>query len=157
MTRAKVIFLCTGNSARSQMAEGFLRAYAGSLFDVYSAGIQPKGSILPDVYTVMKERGLTLEGQFSKGVDAFLEQADFSHVITVCSDAQENCPAVLLGIGKHEHWSFDDPAGFEGSPGARLTFVRGIRDQIDRRIREWLIGQKITPQPLPGGDGNPAS
>jgi arsenate reductase (thioredoxin) len=153
MDNPKVLFLCTGNSARSQMAEAFLRAYAGTLFDVYSAGTEPKGSILPEVYTVMKELGLAMEGQFSKGVAEYLGKVHFAHVITVCADAEENCPVVFLNMGKHDHWSFDDPAKFEGEPAARLDFIRTVRDKIDRRIREWLTAQQITPQPIPRATG----
>jgi arsenate reductase len=141
MTRPKVLFLCTGNSARSQMAEAFLRAYAGGQYEVYSAGIEPKGYILPDVLTAMKERGLDLRGRHSKGVEEYLGKAHFAHVITVCGDAEENCPAVFLNMGRHEHWPFDDPAKFEGSDDERLQRVREVRDQIDQRVLQWLEEQ----------------
>jgi len=141
--KQKVLFLCTGNSARSQMAEAFLRAYAGDHFDIYSAGIEPKGYILPEVLTVMKERGLDLHGQNSKSVKEYLGRAHFSYVITVCADAEKNCPTVFLNMGVHEHWPFDDPAKFEGSESDRLAFVRDLRDQIDQRIQSWLETQNI--------------
>jgi arsenate reductase len=141
MTRPKVLFLCTGNSARSQMAEAFLRLYAGDQYDAYSAGIEPKGHILPDVLMVMKERGLALSNQRSKGVEEYLGKVHFAYVITVCADAEENCPAVFLNMGKHEHWPFDDPAKFEGSDDERLRRVRGVRDQIDQRVLQWLEEQ----------------
>ncbi len=155
MSKLKVLFLCTGNSARSQMAEAFLRAYAGGHFDVHSAGLEPKGQILPEVLEVMKERGLTLEGQHSKGVEEYLGKTHFAHVITVCGDAEENCPVVFLNMGRHEHWPFDDPAKFKGTEAQRLEFARMVRDQIDRRVHEWLAEQKIEPASLlKKADGN---
>ena len=143
MEKSKVLFLCTGNSARSQMAEAFLRAYAGERFEVHSAGVEPKGYILPEVLLVMKERGLDLEGQPSKSVKVYLGKQHFASVITVCAEAEKNCPTTFLGMGQHEHWPFDDPAKFQGSDAERLEFVRGLRDQIDQRIRQWLETQNI--------------
>lgn len=141
MNKPKVLFLCTGNSARSQMAEAFLRSYAGDRFEVYSAGLEPKGFILPEVLEVMKERGLDMAGQTSKSVNEYLGKTIFAHTITVCGDAEENCPAIFLNMGKHEHWPFDDPAKFAGSDAERLNFTRRVRDQIASRIREWLESQ----------------
>jgi arsenate reductase len=143
MGNPKVLFLCTGNSARSQMAEAFLRAYAGDLFDAFSAGLEPKGFILPEVRVVMKERGLDLAGQNSKGVREYLGKTVFAHTITVCSDAEENCPAIFLNMGKHEHWPFDDPAKFDGSDAEKLDFTRRVRDRISERILQWLDAQNI--------------
>jgi arsenate reductase len=148
MNKPKVLFLCTGNSARSQMAEAFLRAYAGDRFEVHSAGLEPKGYILPEVLTVMQERGLDMKGQTSKGVEEYLGKTVFAHTITVCGGAEENCPAVFLNMGKHEHWPFDDPAGFEGSDAERLDFTRAVRDQMDQRIRHWLADMNIQPAAL---------
>ena len=101
MHNPRVLFLCTGNSARSQMAEAFLRAYAGEHLEIYSAGLEPKGFILPEVLTAMKERGLEMAGQTSKGVEEYLGKTVFAHTITVCGDAEENCPAIFLSMGKH--------------------------------------------------------
>jgi arsenate reductase (thioredoxin) len=145
MPRPKVLFLCTGNSARSQMAEAFLRAFAGDRFEVHSAGIEPKGHILPDVLTIMNERGLNLNNQRPKGVKEYLGKMRFAYVITVCADAEENCPAVFLNMGKHEHWPFDDPAKFEGSDEQRLQRTRDVRDQIERRVYQWLDEQDFIP------------
>lgn len=145
MNKARVLFLCTGNSARSQMAEAFLRVYAGDHFEIYSAGLEPKGLILPDVLTVMKERGLNMAGQSSKSVQEYLGKMIFAHTITVCGDAEENCPAIFLSMGRHEHWPFEDPAKFRGSDSERLEAVRVIRDQIDQRIIQWLQEQNIQP------------
>lgn len=146
MKKPKVLFLCTGNSARSQMAEAFLRAYAGDHFDVYSAGLEPKGRILPDVLLVMKEIGLDMAGQTSKGVEEYLGKAVFAHTVTVCGDAEENCPAIFLSMGKHEHWPFDDPARMQGDDAERLEAVRAVRDGISARVIQWLEEQDIQPK-----------
>ncbi len=146
MYKPRVLFLCTGNSARSQMAEAFLRTYAGDYFEVYSAGLQPTGYILPEALQVMQERGIDTSGQRSKGVSEYLGKVHFSHVITVCGDAEEKCPTVFLNMGIHEHWPFDDPAKFEGSDSERLEFTRRVRDQIDGRIKKWVKSQNIVPQ-----------
>ena len=146
MYKPRVLFICTGNSARSQMAEAFLKAHAGDHFEVHSAGIEPKGYILPEVWTVMKERGLDLDGQTSKDVSVYLGKVHFSHVITVCGDAEEKCPTVFLNMGIHEHWPFDDPAKLEGSDSERLQFTRRVRDQIDARVKKWVKSQNILPQ-----------
>lgn len=145
MPKPRVLFLCTGNSARSQMAEAFLKSYAGEHFEVHSAGLEPKGHILPEVLTVMKERGLDMAGQTSKGVEEYLGKTVFAHTITVCGDAEENCPAIFLSMGTHEHWPFDDPAKFQGSDAEKLAFTRKVRDQIEERIRRWLEAQDIDP------------
>jgi len=141
MNKPRVLFLCTGNSARSQMAEALLRSYAGDRFEVHSAGVEPRGHILPEILTVMNEIGVDMSGQKSKGVSEYLGKVHFAHVITVCGDAEKNCPAIFLNMGNHEHWPFDDPAKFEGSDSERLNFTRGVRDQIASRIREWLKTQ----------------
>lgn len=146
MNKPKVLFLCTGNSARSQMAEAFLRAYAGDRFDVYSAGLEPKGHILPDVLLVMKEIGLDMSGQISKGVEEYLGKTVFAHTVTVCGDAEENCPAVFLNMGKHEHWPFEDPARMQGDDAERLEAVRAVRDGISARVIRWLEEQDIQPK-----------
>jgi arsenate reductase len=143
VNKPRVLFLCTGNSARSQMAEAFLRAHAGEHFEVHSAGLEPKGYILPDVLAVMKERGIDMAGQTSKGVKEYLGKTVFAHTITVCGDAEENCPAIFLNMGKHEHWPFDDPAKFEGSNAERLEFTRKVRDQIEQQIRQWIADKNI--------------
>ncbi|CAG1009670.1 arsenate reductase [Anaerolineales bacterium] len=146
MNKPKVIFLCTGNSARSQMAEGLLRAMAGDQFEVFSAGTNPKGSILPEVEQVMGEVGIDISNQWSKSVTEYLGKVNFGYVITVCADAEENCPAVFLSMGSHEHWPFfDDPAKFSGDEKSRLESTRRVRDQIEARLRLWLNEQNITP------------
>ena len=146
MNKPKVIFLCTGNSARSQMAEGLLRALAGEHFEVFSAGTEPKGRILPEVQDVMREVGINMAGQFSKSVMEYLGRAVFAHVVTVCADAEENCPAVFLNMGTHDYWPFDDPAKFVGDDEQRLVHTRRVRDQIEERLRLWLTEQGIAPK-----------
>lgn len=146
MNKSKVVFLCTGNSARSQMAEGLLRALAGEQFEVFSAGTEPKGRILPQVQEVMREVGIDTSLQWSKSVMEYMGKVNFAHVITVCADAEENCPAVFLNMGTHDHWPFDDPAKFGGDEEQRLISTRRVRDQIEDRLRLWLGGQAITPK-----------
>jgi arsenate reductase (thioredoxin) len=125
------------------MAEGLLRAMAGEHFYIFSAGTEPKGSILPEVKEVMREVGIDISSQWSKSVMEYMGKVNFGYVITVCSDAEENCPAVFLNMGTHEHWPFDDPAKFDKEQ--RLASTRRVRDQIEERLRLWLTEQNITP------------
>lgn len=136
MNKSKVLFLCTGNSARSQMAEGLLRHLAGGQFEVFSAGTEPKGSILPEVQEVMREAGIDISNQYPKSVTEYLGKTLFAHVITVCADAEEKCPAVFLNMGTHEHWPFDDPAKVDEE--RRLELTRSLLSQIEQRLRLWL-------------------
>ena len=141
MIKAKVLFLCTGNSARSQMAEAFLRKYGGDEFEAYSAGLEPKG-ITPYTERVMKEIGISLSGQRSKHVEEYMGKVHFGHLIIVCDEAERNCPATFPGLGRRLHWSFEDPAAFVGSDDEKLAKFREVRDQIERRIKAWLAEQK---------------
>lgn len=141
MPKEKVLILCTGNSARSQIAEGLLRAMASDTFEVFSAGTEPKGKILDEVQAVMREIGIDISSQWSKSVTEYLGKAVFSHVITVCADAEDNCPAVFLNMGTHEHWPFDDPA--KANEEQRLDTTRRVRDEIRNRLRLWLTEQNI--------------
>jgi arsenate reductase len=134
--KPKVLFLCTGNSARSQMAEAFLRHYAGDRFEVHSAGMEPKG-INPYTVRVMEELGISLEGHRSKPLTEYVGKVDFDYLITVCSDADERCP-FFPGMGQRMHWGFEDPAALVGSEQETLTKFREVRDQIDVRIQGWL-------------------
>ena len=135
--RGRVLFLCTGNSARSQMAEALLRHYAAERFDVYSAGLEPKG-LNPFTVRVMEEIGISLTGQYSKDMREYMGKLHFGYLITVCANAEEKCPTTFPGVGQRMHWAFDDPAAVEGTDEVRLAKFREVRDQIDRRIREWL-------------------
>jgi arsenate reductase len=135
--KTRVLFLCTGNSARSQMAEAFLRHYAGDRFEAYSAGLEPKGMNSLTV-RVMEEIGLPLTGQYSKDVHEYMGKVHFGYLITVCANAEERCPTTFPGVGQRLHWAFDDPAAVEGTDEDKLAKFRQVRDQIDQRIREWL-------------------
>jgi arsenate reductase (thioredoxin) len=137
MEKQRVIFLCTGNSARSQMAEAFLRSYSGDRFEAYSAGLEPK-PMNPLTVRVMKEANIDVSGQRSKGVGEYLGKVKFQYLITVCDDAEKNCPTVWPGVNKRLHWSFEDPAKFEGTEEERLTKFREVRDLIDKKILSWL-------------------
>ncbi len=148
MSKPKFLFLCTGNSARSQMGEAFLRAYAGDHFDVYSAGLEPKGEILPVVRTVMAEIGLNMEGQYSKSVNEYLGKVTFAYTVTVCGGAEEKCPRVFLSMGKHLFWPFDDPAALTGAEEEVLPKVREIRDSMAEKIQSWLREQGLEPAKL---------
>ncbi len=143
--KPKFLFLCTGNSARSQMGEAFLRAYAGEHYDVFSAGLEPKGEILPIIQTVMSEVGISLEKQYSKSVNEYLGKMTFAYTVTVCGGAEEKCPRVFLSMGKHLFWPFEDPAALTGTEAEILAGARIIRDQMDRKIRDWLVEQGIAP------------
>ena len=143
MTR--VLVLCTHNSARSQMAEGWLRRHAGERFNVFSAGFEPKG-INPYTVRVMEERGFDLSNQRSKSVGEYLGRDYFIYAITVCDSAEQNCPKAFLNVFKFLHWSFEDPAAFEGSDEAKLGKFREVRDLIDTKIRAWLE-ELPTPEP----------
>lgn len=133
MTR--VLFLCTHNSARSQMAEGFLRAMAGDRFEAGSAGTE-KTSVNPLAIRVMAERGIDLGGHTSK-VHADVALPSWDYLITVCDDANERCPWVL-GSVKRLHWSFPDPSRATGTEEERLAVFRRVRDQIQERLTDWL-------------------
>lgn len=137
MSKAKVLFMCTGNSARSQIAEALLRKYAGDKYDVYSAGLEPKG-INPYTKQVMQEIGISLEGHYAKHFREYMGKLNFGYLITVCSDAEEKCPTTFPGISRRLHWSFEDPAAFVGSDEEKLQKFRDVRDQIDQQIKNWL-------------------
>lgn len=140
MNKIKVLFLCTGNSARSQMAEALLRKYAGNIYDVYSAGIEPK-AINPLTGEVMQEIGLSLQDQYAKPLSEYMGKLHFGYLITVCSDAEARCPSTFPDISNRLHWTFEDPAAYEGSEAERLQKFREVRDQIDKQIKQWLREQ----------------
>ena len=141
MSKIKVLFLCTGNSARSQMAEAFLKKYGGEQFEAYSAGLEPK-DIHPYTNRVMEEVGVSLSGQYSKHLKEYMGKVHFGYMITVCDEADKNCPTTFPGMGQRIHWSFEDPVAFEGTDEERLAKFREVRDRIERRIKEWLIEQR---------------
>lgn len=137
MNRQKILFLCTGNSARSQMAEALVRKYAGERFEAHSAGLEPKG-LNPLTVKVMEEIGIDVSSQTSKGLDMYFGKTDFHYLVTVCDDADQNCPTVWPGIHKRMHWSFQDPAAAAGSENEKLAKFREIRDLMDKKIKSWL-------------------
>jgi arsenate reductase (thioredoxin) len=142
MDKQRVLFLCTGNSARSQMAEAFLRKYAGERFEAHSAGLEPRG-INPLTVKVMEEAGFDMSGHRSKGVDDYLGKVHFQFLITLCDDAEKNCPTVWPGVNQRLHWSFEDPAKSEGTDEEKLAKFRQVRDLISARVKTWLIEQNI--------------
>jgi len=142
MDKTRVLFLCTGNSARSQMAEVFLRFYAWDRFEAHSAGLEPK-PINPLTLVVMEEIGFDLSEQRSKGVEVYLGKTHFEYLITVCDDADKNCPTVWPGVNQRLHWSFEDPAQFVGTEEQKLAKFRQIRDAIRERVKAWLTQQGI--------------
>ena len=144
---ARVLFLCTGNSARSQMAEGLLRYFAGKHFEVYSAGLEPK-AINPYAMRAMQEIGLDISGQKSKSVMEYLGRVHMGTVVTVCSNAEEKCPIFPFSTLRL-YWPFEDPAAFVGAEDETLHKFREIRDQISARIQLWLREQGLEPRDLP--------
>jgi len=134
--KAKVLFLCTGNSARSQMAEGYLRHVAGDEFEPLSAGIAPK-ALNPLAVEAMREIGIDISRQKSKDVRDFLGQA-IPYVITVCNNAREHCP-IFPRTYKFLHWGLDDPAAAPGTREEKLAVFRRVRDEITRRIDEEFV------------------
>lgn len=133
----RVLFLCTGNSARSQMAEAILRKKGGGFFEARSAGLEPK-SIHPLTVRVMEEAGYDLTGQYSKGINEYLGKEFFHFLITVCDQADKNCPSFWPGVQTRFHWSFADPAAAQGSEEERLAAFRQARDQIEAKVSAWL-------------------
>lgn len=140
--KIKTLFLCTGNSCRSQMAEAFLRKYGGEHFEAYSAGLEPQG-IHPYTERVMNEIGVSLEGQRSKDVTEYLGRVHFGYLITVCAHAEEKCPTAWPDVSRRFHWFFQDPAAVEGTEEEKLSAFRQVRDQIEQRIKTWLVGQGL--------------
>jgi arsenate reductase len=137
MTKARVLILCTGNSARSQIAEGLLRRDAGDRFEVFSAGVKPSG-VRPEAIAVMRELGIDLSGQRSKHVSEFSGQA-FDYVLTVCDNARENCP-IFPRTAVSIHHNFVDPAAVSGSEEERLPAFREVRDKIREYLRSFPQG-----------------
>jgi arsenate reductase (thioredoxin) len=135
VNKQRVLFLCTHNSARSQMAEGFLRTMAGDRFEVQSAGTE-RTAVHPLAIRAMAERGIDISGHRSKLYVGLMTEA-WDYVITVCDDANERCP-FLAGSVKRLHWSFEDPSRATGDEETRLAAFRLVRDEIEARLLEWL-------------------
>lgn len=135
VTRRRVLFLCTHNSARSQMAEGLLRALGGDRFEAASAGTQ-QTRVNPLAVRAMGELGIDIAGHESKTLDRFLDER-WDYVVTVCDSANEACP-VFPGAAHRVHWSFDDPSRAAGTETERLATFRRVRDEIATRLHGWL-------------------
>jgi len=135
--RETVLFLCTGNSARSQMAEALLRRHGGEHYDVFSAGLEPRG-VHPLTIRVLAEIGIDTSTLRSKSVDEFMGKMAIHHAIVVCSKAQQQCPRFYPFAMDSLYWPFEDPAAFIGSDEQTLDKFREVRDQIEVRILEWL-------------------
>ncbi len=135
MDKKKVLILCTGNSCRSQMAEGYFRFLAGDRFEIISAGLEPS-IVNPKAIQVMREDGVDISNHTSKDVNQFIGQK-FDYLITVCDNANEHCP-FFPGEAERIHWSFEDPAAATGTETEILSVFRKVRDQIKDRITSFL-------------------
>ncbi|MBA2633852.1 MAG: arsenate reductase ArsC [Chloroflexi bacterium] len=144
----RVIFVCTHNSARSQMAEGMLRAWAGDRFEAFSAGTEAT-RVRPEAIAVMAEIGIDISSHTSKTLEPFMGAA-FSWLITVCDQARESCPTIP-GVVQQAHWSIDDPSATTGDEDARLAAFREARDILRDRIHIFILaaGRTDLPQPEP--------
>jgi len=139
-----ILILCTGNSCRSQMAEGFLQSFDNNNFNVFSAGTNPASNVHPKAIAVMKELGIDLSNHYPKNVDKFLDK-EFDYVITVCDNAKETCPVFIGRVKQHLHIGFEDPAEAKGSEDEILLEFRRIREQIKQRFLQFYsqISNKI--------------
>ena len=148
METLRVLFVCTHNSARSQMAEGFLREYGGGRFEALSAGTQAT-AVRPEAIKAMAEVGIDISGHESKALDRFLGEP-FAWVITVCDQAREVCP-IFPGAEQTAHWGFDDPSEATGDEDQRMAVFRRVRDEIARRVRIFALaaGRNDVPEPEP--------
>jgi len=139
MKKQKVLFLCTQNSARSQIAEGLLGHLAGDRFEAYSAGLDPTDEIHPCAIEAMKEVGIDISGQSPKGLKEYMGKQSFNYLIIVCARAEERCPKTFPGVGTTFSWIFEDPRRDEDLPyDSMLERFRVVRDQIEIRMRAWL-------------------
>jgi arsenate reductase (thioredoxin) len=136
MEKRRVLFVCTHNSARSQMAEAMLNTWSGDRFEAFSAGTEATG-IKPETFRVMAEVGISLEGHRSKTIDEFRGQS-FDWFVTVCDEAQKNCP-VLPGARDVAHWSIEDPSAATGTPEERLEVFRTARDRLRDRLHAFML------------------
>ncbi len=146
MKKLRVLFLCTGNSARSQMAEAFLRKYGGDHFEVFSAGLEPV-DIHPMTIKVMNEIAISMDGYYSKPLTVFLGKQHFSYLITVCDNAEKKCP-IFPGMGTRLHWPFEDPAVYQGTEEEKINRFRNVRNNIESKVKEWLSEFEKSPAVL---------
>lgn len=138
--KPKVLFLCTGNSCRSQMGEGLLRSMAGTRFEVASAGMNPAPTVHPLAVRVMDEIGIDISGQTPKGIEAYLGMEWIQYLLIVCNKAHGTCPRIWPNLPDQNrlYWPFDDPAEAEGTEEERLAEFRRVRDEIRQTLAEWL-------------------
>ena len=137
--KKRILILCTGNSCRSQMAEGFLKSFDDNL-EVYSAGTKPAEKINPFAVKAMKEIGIDISNGIAENVDKYLHQS-FNYVITVCDNAKESCPVFLGKVGKQLHIGFEDPADAVGSEEEVMPVYRRVRDEIKKEFYEFYLNK----------------
>ena len=144
MHKPTILFLCSGNSCRSQMAEAFAKKYGGEEFDVHSAGLRPT-EIHPLTEEVLTEAGLDISGQFAKGVDYYLGKLMVNHLFIVCEKAAGSCPTVWPGASRMERivHAFEDPAAVEGTEEEKLAAFRRVRDEIGQTIKQWVDTHRL--------------
>ena len=139
--KPNILILCTGNSCRSQIAEGYLRHYAGDRFNVRSAGMEPAERVHPVAIKVMAEDSIDISGGRPKHVKEFLGRMAVRYLIIVCGGANEACPRIFPGMPERLYWPFDDPAAFQGSEKETREEFQRIRDEIKQQILSWLEAQ----------------
>lgn len=139
----KIIFVCTGNSARSQMAEAFLRLLGGERFEAYSAGMVARG-IHPMTVQVMRELGIDISGQTSKPIADYYGKVEFDIAIIVCRRAEDDCPTIAGTTRVIQRWIFEDPVRAEGTDEEKLARFREVRDHIEARVKLWLAEEQET-------------
>jgi len=138
INKPMILVLCTGNSARSQMAESFLRKYQGESFEVASAGTEPKPQVHPLAVRVMDEIGIDISNQRPKDLKAYLGRAPVRHILIVCDRANQSCPRVWPGAFTRTFMPFDDPAAATGTEAEKLAVFRRVRDEISQAMRTWV-------------------
>lgn len=138
MRKQKVLFLCTQNSARSQMAEALLREHAGDRFESFSAGCEVPEEIHLYAVEAMDEVGIDISDQYPKGLRTYMGKVGFNYSIIVCDRAEMNCPKTFPGVGTRLTWAFDDPRGEDVSEDEQLEKFREVRDEIEQKILDWL-------------------
>jgi arsenate reductase (thioredoxin) len=137
MDKRRVLFLCTRNTARSQIAEALLKKYAGDKFEAYSAGLEPT-EIHPYTYQTLNEIGVDISEHYPKPTTDLMGRMFFDYVIAVCRSTEPRCPTVYPDPRNFQRWLFDDPVEFAGSDEEKLAKFREVRDQIDQRLQLWI-------------------
>lgn len=142
LKKLKVLFLCTANSARSQIAQAMLERFGDDKFEAYSAGLDPS-VVNPLTIEVLNEVGISMEGKVAKSVNLYMGHVKFEYLVTVCARAEERCPVTFPGISNRLHWAFDDPAKAEGTHEQKLAKFRQVRDEIRDRVISWVEGMRV--------------